>query len=464
MSWATRVGGGRAELRANFGAEDILPRPSQAGGSWSVAGRRVTPSSAFGLPAALAAIRILAQTVGSMPMLVHSGERHASSVPAPDAPQWALLNRRPNDQQTPFDFYSFLITSLQGYGGAAILKTKGRGGVEELYPMDPRRYAPRVEGGKLVFHLHGGAKLTREDVIYVPGLLLENPLIGVSPITAHANAIGTAIGVEEYAGRFFENDATPGGVLNMPFNSNSTQAKDQKELWEDGHRGGNRAHKMAVLFGGATYQTVGVNARDAQIVESQQWGVDQMARCFGLPGWILGAEKDGAGALSSEARRAELLMFAVQPWIARIEQALHKDDDLFPDKSLFPAMFSDGLLRADTATRYAAYLQGRQAGWLSVNDIRAEENKPPIEGGDEYQTTPVGGAPNLQPGEAPAPPDEAPEGRSTAMHLHIAEGAFRAENHPPEVHVNAPDITAGIGVEATDVYTISVRATFQDNS
>jgi HK97 family phage portal protein len=346
-----------------------------------------------------------------MPVLVHEGERHGTSVPAPKAPQWRLLGAKPNDQGSAFDFYAFLVASLQGYGGAAALKAKGRRGVEALYPMDPRRYTPRVEGGELVLRVQkqdsaGFETLTRDDVLYIPGVLWNDPLIGVSPITMHANAIGSALATEEYAGRFYENDATPGGILEMPFNSDSQQAKDMRELWEDRHRGGRNHHKTAVAFGGATYKTIGVNAADAQIVEAQQWGVHQMARCFRLPGWILDAQ-EGPSRMTSEDRRTELLIFSILPWTMRIEQALEADSDLFPDGSgLFPATLTDSLLRADTKTRYQAYLQGRQAGWLSANDIRAKENEPPIDGGDEYQTTPVGGAPNLQPGGAAADPNQ----------------------------------------------------------
>ena len=58
------------------------------------------------------------------------------------------------------------------------------------------------------------------------------------------------------------------------------------------------------------------------------------------------------------------------------------------------------LLRADTPTKTQAVLAGRQAGWLSINDARRVFSLPPIEDGDTVQVTPVGGAPNLQPGGA----------------------------------------------------------------
>jgi hypothetical protein len=106
----------------------------------------------------------------------------------------------------------------------------------------------------------------------------------------------------------------------------------------------------------------------------------------------------------------ELLQFSFAGKFIGIEQALHADDDLFPDKELAPQFLADGMLRASTLMRYQAYVQGRQAGWLSANDVRLKENLPPIEGGDEYQVTPVGGAPNLQPGQGgEQPPDPEPE-------------------------------------------------------
>lgn len=115
-----------------------------------------------------------------------------------------------------------------------------------------------------------------------------------------------------------------------------------------------------------------------------------------LPAWILGGH-DASPRMTPEQRNMELLQFSFMPWLKRVAQPLHADDDLFPDKSLVPIHDVDGLLLADIAARTAAYLAARQAGWLSVNDVRFKEGLPPIAGGDQYQATPVGGAPNLQP-------------------------------------------------------------------
>ena len=402
----TPAGKYRAQM---FQGVDIVPIPSQHGGFygslWTAAGRRVGPTESVSLPAVLAGIRFLAETVATFPLIVYSDKQDVRTKQQ-DSAQWDLLHTKPNDIQTPFDFKAFLLASMLGYGNALCQKAKSRGKVQALYPLDPRSVNIKREDGQIVYKVKDSSgeavTLTRKDVLHIPGVLVDDPHIGVSPLSVAINAIGTALGTEEYAGRFFANDATPAGIIEAPFGGDTQQAKDAKRAWNDSGQGSAHAHQTRVLFNGATYHQIGVNANDAQIIESQRWSVEQVARILRLPNWALGvAEQGGASRITPEQRNMELLQFSIAPWLVRIEEALHADDDLFPDKDLFPEFLADGVLRADTAARYAAYLQGRQAGWLSVNDIRAKENMPPIDGGDEYQTTPVGGAPNLQPDNAP---------------------------------------------------------------
>lgn len=404
--------GGNVHLRSQmFGGVDVIPMPSQEGGSWSSAGRRVTPQNAMGLPAVLRGLRVISETVGTLPLIVYR-ETATGRERARDAGQWSLLHDKPNDIQTPFGFKAFLLASLVGHGNAYALKAKARGSVRALYPLSPTRVECKSDGQTVTYIVRdkdGRRELTRDDILHIPGLLLDDPYVGVSPIVANSNAIGTGLAAEDFAGRFYDNDATPGGVLEMPAGANTQVAKDTKEVWDAGGRGSRHAHQTRVLFGGATYKQVGVDAQSAQIIETQNWTVDQAARVIGLPSWAIGGT-DANPRATPEQHNQELLQFGIAPHLVRVEEGFHADDDLFPDKSVFPEFLAEGLLRADLSMRYEAYLKARQAGWLSVNDIRAKENEPPIEGGDDYQSTPVGGAPNLQPGQG----DNQDEGQKDA--------------------------------------------------
>jgi HK97 family phage portal protein len=407
MILATRHGD--RELRSiggMFAGDSAIPMPAIGVGlgAWSASGRRVTVESASGLPAILRGIRIISEAVASMPLLAIETDEEGDNRRAKETWQRELLHDSPNEQgTTPFTFKEYLTASMVARGGGFALKAKARGRVQALYPLRPSRVRPKYKNEELVFDVTSGKgqtkTLTAEDVLYIPGLLLDDPSIGVSPITVAANALGTGLGAEEYAGRFFDNDATPAGVIKFTQSADSQAAKDSRDTWEDRHRGGRNAHKVAALFGGADYQSIGVTARDAQIIETQKWTVEQCARVLGLPGWLLGAETGSRARVTPEEKNMEVMQFSINPWLKRFEEGLHADPDLFPDKTLYPVFDADHLVRADMGMRYEAYLKARQGGWQSVNDIRRKENEPPIEGGDDYQATPVGGAPNLQPGQ-----------------------------------------------------------------
>lgn len=399
-----------------FQGVDAIPTPAAGvgAGSWSVAGRRVTPETAAGLPAILRGVRLIAETIASFPLQTIARAANGNREPAEGSWQWDLLHDRPNDtQKTPFAFKEYVVASMVMRGNSYSLKAKSRGRVQALYPLRPSRVEPRYlkDGESLVYDVRSAngkvTTLDAEDLLHIPGFLLEDPLIGQSPIKVAANAIGTSLGVEEFAGRFFENDGSPGGVLNFTGTRDSQAAKDTRDTWEDRHRGSAKARRIAALFGGTTYQAIGVDAESAQLIESQRWSVEQAARVLGLPAWALGGTDQNPRS-TPEQRNSELMTLGLGPWVVRFEEGLHADDDLFPDKSLFPHLDSDHLVRAEMLMRYQAYTLARQAGWLSINDVRGKENMPPIDDGDDYQVTPVGGAPNQQPGGGDGAAEQVP--------------------------------------------------------
>lgn len=397
-----RSGGGLVVHRDMFAGVDAIPLPSTELGQWTPSGRRVTTVKARGLPPVLRGIRIMAETTGTLPILVYRGDPQNPALLAEvDAgPQYELLGKKPNMMQTPFDFKAYIVSAIYGYGNAYLLKAKSkRFGVTELWPITPSRVIPETKSNTEIVYKVRPAKagereveLTREDLIHIPGILLDDPYIGVSPLSISAVAIGTGLAVEEFSARFFDRDATPGGLIEHPGAKDTQAAKDMREIWNDRHRGSKKAHGIGALFGGASYKQIGVNAKDAQVIEAQQWTVDQSANVIGLPPRELGGSDPNPRA-TPEERNMDLLQ-SVMPWLVRTEQALHADNDLFPDKELVPRFYTDGMLRASMSTRFEAYVSARQAGWLSINDIRRREGEPPIPDGDDYQATPVGGAPN----------------------------------------------------------------------
>jgi HK97 family phage portal protein len=385
----------KQEQRAEWGSSAI-PLPGM--GYFSLTGRPVGPDAATGLPAVTAAIRLVAESIASMPLIVYEGTGPTRGR-AFSSQQYRLLHDAPNADQSPFDFVSDVVTSLEGFGNAYIQKVKRGNEVVELVPLDPelvyvyrdkdtreRRYDVIVDAQRVT-------GLTPADILHIRGMTLRGGLLGMSPIQVHRNALGNAIAVNDFVSRYFANDASPGLALKIPGQITSQQAKNILEIWQSSHGGVMNSHRPAVLASGAELDKVPITLEDALVIDAQQYNVREVARIFNVPPSLLGA--DGAATAASAAEEADrFIRFSLGPRLRRIELAFRADPDLFGSTDLFPEFLADALLRPDTATRYQAYLLGKQAGWLSTNEIRELENRPPVEGGDQVQITPVGGAPN----------------------------------------------------------------------
>ena len=394
--------GDRARFMFETAPGSRIPTPLEAGGfSW--AGRRVTFRDAMGIPAAFSAVRLIAETVGQLELTVVDT---ATGEPRPQAPQWALLHDRPNALMGPFAVQSLLASGMER-GNAFLQKIRDGRQVVELYPLDPRTVTVRVRGGAVTFEVRhpdapGGMRtLTRTDIIHLPGMLLDDPVVGVSPVEVHANEIGAEIALHEFKGRFFSNDATPGGLI-VKGPQDPDQRRELREAWEARHRGSAKAHSMGLLWGDMDYRQIGVNAADAALIEALQYTAQDTARIYRVPlSLINGADGESKNL---EAENQRFLQFSLGPRLKRIEDALHLDDDLFPDKQLRPRFDAKVLMRAAIEQRYNAYRLARQGGWVTANEIRSWENLPAVDGGDEIQQTPVGGAPNPDTGAAPQDP------------------------------------------------------------
>lgn len=389
---------GNAELRTEFGSSAI-PMPSQNVIAYT--GRPVTPDEAIGLPAVGAAIRSIAEIIGSLPMLVYQRDRNQRQR-ATDSYQYQLLHDAPNADQSPFDFFSDIAACIETNGNAVVQKIKDqRGRVVELLIIDPDYIQIRrdKDGQKVIdVNIGNGNRiegLTSADVIHIRGFTLKGGLVGLSPIQAHRNALGNAMALQEYQGRFWRNDATPGLVIKVPGQLGKQQAAQVLQVWSDTHGGLTNAHRPAILAGGAELDRI--PAFDAEWVDTHRLNVLDVARIYRVPPWLLAVENSTLPGQNPEQDSLRFLLYSMGPRLRRIELALRSDQDLFGVSSnLFPEFLVDSLLRTDTKERYDSYKAARQAGWLSPNEIRALENYPPVEqpGADDIQLTPVGGAPN----------------------------------------------------------------------
>jgi HK97 family phage portal protein len=139
---------------------------------------------------------------------------------------------------------------------------------------------------------------------------------------------------------------------------------------------------VAVLTGGADYLQLGAKISDLQLVETMHYGVEAIARIYGVPLHMLQYPGGNTSFSSVEVIGIEWLRLGLGPLIANLESSFQR---IVPGaEQTFLKFTLDGLLRATTQERYNSYATALNNGFLSVNEVRALEDRSPVDGGEEY--------------------------------------------------------------------------------
>jgi HK97 family phage portal protein len=338
-------------------------------------GKTVNERTAMQTTAVYACVRILAETIASLPLHTYKYTKDGKEK-ATEHQLYYLLHDEPNPEMTSFVFRETLMSHLLLWGNAyAQIIRDGRGQVVALYPLLPDKMrVDRNTSGELYYEYHsdkGVYIFNKDDVLHIPGLGFDG-LIGYSPIAMAKNAIGMAMATEEYGASFFANGANPGGVLEHP-----GVVKDPKKIrdsWNQVYQGSSNAHRIAVLEEGMKFQQIGIPPEQAQFLETRKFQINEIARLFRIPPHMVG-DLEKSSFSNIEQQSLEFVKYTLDPWVIRWEMSMQKALLLPSEKrTYFIKLNVDGLLRGDYQSRMTGYSIGRQNGWLSSNDIRELEN------------------------------------------------------------------------------------------
>lgn len=370
----------------------------------TASGVSVTPQSALKYSAVFACVRVLAETVASLPAIMYERLPDGGKRRSQDFYLYNLLHNQPNPTMTAFQFLETAIAHLALWGNHySFIDLSPRGKVMGLYPLNPARIERMEQDGE-VFYRHQKANGKPVDypdwqIWHIPGLSLDG-VNGVSPISAARQSIGLGLAAEEFGARFFGNDARPGGVLRHPGIMDEDAYKRLMESWQSRHQGLDKSHTTAILEDGMTYEQIGLPPEDAQFLETRVHQVREIARFYRMP--LHKIQDMGASTNNNiEHQGIEFVTDTIRPWLVRIEQSVWSNLMSKQEQArYFLEFLVDGLLRGDIQSRYTAYATARQWGWYSANDIRRFENQNPIPDGDIY-LTPLNMIPADQVGDMP---------------------------------------------------------------
>lgn len=303
-------------------------------------------------------------------------------------PTLSALLRAPNAMQTWQAFASDWIMSLMRAGNTyALIDRNARGAPDALTVLNPESVQPLItQRGTVYYRLKADniAGLAEDVVVPASEILhhrincLYHPLVGVAPLWAAGLAAQTGHNIGAHAASFFAAMARPSGILTAPGHIGDDAAARLKEAF-DGFRGSG-AGAVAVAGDGLKFEPLLITSTDAQLLEVLKLSAVQVAQVFRVPPFMIGAEPAPSVA-NSELLMQQYYKSCLQALIEGMESTLDLGLALAEDVAI-ELDAETGLLRLDTAARFASYEVAMRSGWLAPNEVRAKENLPPVEGGD----------------------------------------------------------------------------------
>ncbi|MGL5936381.1 MAG: phage portal protein [Cetobacterium sp.] len=346
----------------------------------SKAGPTVGVHRALGITAWWSGVRFLSEGVSFLP--VHTFRRTSAGREQRADPPWLAA---PDVEQTWQGLVEHWMMSLLHTGNAYAFKLRDNvsrvSGLREIHPERVTVHVAPDNRKRFVLDHDTNRLWTTRDILHIPGLAY-NGRSGLNPLRAQAESLGAVAATDDYAGRWFGSGTHLGGIISLPNPLTGTQAQDLRQEWDRFHEGITNAHKTGVLSAGATYDRITLNADDAQMLESRQYGVTEVARILRIPPHKL-YDLSRATFSNIEHQSIEAVVDGIQPWVERIEAWVNADPDLIPGRQQYIEFSLEGRLRGDTATRYAAYSAAVGRPWMAPDEARSKENLPPIPGGDK---------------------------------------------------------------------------------
>lgn len=354
------------------------------GGSASSTGVTVNENTAMNSTAVFACVRILAETVASLPLPVYKRLREGGKERDPTHPLYGVLHDQANEEMTSFTWRETIMGHVLTWGNAySEIEWGNNGHVRALWPLRPDKTWPErnERTKKLEYYtiLSDGtvAKLPPERILHLKGLGFDG-LVGYSPIRMAREAIGLSLATEEFGARFFGNGAQPGGIVTYPGKLSDEAYERYKNDVRDEHTGLSKSHRLMVLEEGLEYHQVGIPPEDAQFLETRKFQLNEIARIFRVPPHMIG-DLERSTNNNIEHQSIEFVIHTIRPWLVRWEQEMRSKLLITPrDLRRFLIEFLvEGLLRGDIKSRSEALQLQRQNGIINADEWRELENMNP---------------------------------------------------------------------------------------
>lgn len=349
------------------------------------AGQIVNEKTALSLSATYACVSLISETIGTLPIKIYK------RLPNGDRDQdrghglQFIVGNSPNETTTASQFWSAVVASMVLHGNAvAEIKRNGQGKVVGLKFIHPYNQEPVFKNNSLVavnvYEDGNQRQLKGNSLFHIPNFGVSGDW-GISTISHGCEVFGSALASRQAANSTFEKGLSPTTALTIDRVIKSEQREKYREAMKE-ISGAINAGRTAILEAGMDAKVIGINPKDAQLLESRSFSAEEICSWFRVDPSMIGkgtaVSNWGTGL---EQKMIGLLTFTLRPIITRIEQAINKYL-LLPSEqgSHYAEFLVEGLLRADFKSRMGGYKVMIDSGLATRDELRVKENLPKMGG------------------------------------------------------------------------------------
>ena len=347
----------------------------------------VNYNTVMSLSTFVACVRLIAETISTLPLVLYKRQPNGSKTVAYDHPLYTALAITPNSSTVAAVHWEAFVAAMlmRGYGRAEKLRFNGRVvGMQFLAP-EKLVVSDNVDGTYTYSYFdrdNTQRDIPADDIFGVPGFSL-NGVDGLSVIQYGAAVFGSALAADTAAGSTFKNGLMPTSYIKW----DRALTEEQREKFRaDGFRGivgAMNAGNSFVLERDQSVGSVGISPDDAQLLESRKWSTEEICRLMRVPPWLVGHTSSGATTWGSgmEQQLLGFLTFTLKPWLTRIEQSVSSFLLTPQEKTQYTVKYDlNDFLRADSATRANFLSTMKNSGIMTTNECREREDFGPYQG------------------------------------------------------------------------------------
>lgn len=356
-------------------------------GGGTVAGVSVTDKTALQVSTVLACVKVIADGCATPDLHVYREKPDGTREKATNIPEYRLLNRRPNEWQTSFEWRRQMTIHAALTGTGLSLKVRGMNGrVRELVPVEPGRWdVRRTSRYELRYRCWDEFGVIGEfgpDEVFVLNGVQWDWTKSMNAVTLARSAIGLSMATEKSQQGMHANGLRPSGTYSVDGNLTPEQ-HDRLTKWLKTKGGPDNAGTPLVLDRSAKWLSTGMSGVDAQHVETRRLQIEEVCRCYGVFPIMIGHADKTSTFASSEAFFAAHLVHTLAPWHKAWNQRM--DETLLDGAGPLFTGFDTRYMRAGSLKDRAQYARTMvEMGLMSPNEYRDEEGWDPRPGGDEF--------------------------------------------------------------------------------